>query len=286
MFFYYLDIYIKESNLKGKNMKNTLAENLLRFRAKNLSETDRSKLAEQDISKKLPTATVTAKSAEKRLEASFKTEDGGVGTWMAYVKMDPKTKKWNLTRLSFILRGKAGNKDATLRLQGNDIMRGDLATILQNGELGYTGPGLTPLGSLNNLISQITKQTGLQLDPHIDLENTLKSMPNRYYTYGTATVPKGNYLKPGIEFGVKKLTNPETNQVIRKSLYIGNKFDPSLAIDIEADGKLRFNGPNSVATVLTNLLKSATQYINVSPTDDYAKDHVLSSIKSLAYQNL
>jgi hypothetical protein len=268
-----------------KNMKNILAENLLRFGVKNLSEADRSKLTEQDP-KQLRNVTVTAKSPEKRLEASFKTEDGSIGTWMAYVKMDPKTKKWNLTRLSFTLRGKSGNKDATLSMQGNNIMRGDLGPILQNGELGYTGPGLTPLGSLNNLIGQIAKQTGRQLDPHSDLENTLKSMPNRYYTYGTATVPKGSYLKPGIEFGVKKLTNPETNQVIRKSLYIGDKFNPALAIDIEADGKLRLNGMNSMATVLTNLLKSGTQYINVSPTDDYAKDNVLKSIKSLAYQSL
>ena len=51
MFFYYLDIYIKESNLKGKNMKNTLAENLLRFGVKNLSESDKQNLQEQAAAK-------------------------------------------------------------------------------------------------------------------------------------------------------------------------------------------------------------------------------------------
>jgi hypothetical protein len=47
MFFYYYYIYIKESNHKGKNMKNTLAENLLRFGVKNLSESEKQSLQEQ-----------------------------------------------------------------------------------------------------------------------------------------------------------------------------------------------------------------------------------------------
>jgi len=49
MFFYYYYIYIKESNHKGKNMKNILSENLLRFGVKNLSESQRRALTLKTI---------------------------------------------------------------------------------------------------------------------------------------------------------------------------------------------------------------------------------------------
>ena len=268
-------------------MKNTLAENLLRFGVKNLSEAEKKKLHEQpgeDNPNKLPGTTVTAKSAVKKLQTSFKREDGKIAIWTASVKMDPKTKKWNLVDFRFSPDGQPAV--APLRLQNNAIMRGDIAAMLDNGELGYTGPGMSPLAALTNLLSQVAKQTGVQYGISGDLQNTLSALPNRYYTYKESTIPKGSYLKPGISYGIKSLVNPDTNQVINRTLYIGSKNSNAYQIVIDQTGKLRGSGANSIQTVVKNLFQGGSEYLNVSPTDDYAKDNVLKSISSLQYQTL
>lgn len=265
-------------------MKNILAENLLRFGVKNLSESDIKKLHEQDPNGRLlPVTKVTARSAEKTLQTSFKTDDNQVATWSAKIKMDPTTKKWNIKYIQFQLGDKIVGP---LRLDNNQIQRGEIAALLNNGEMGYTGPGMSPLASLNSLINQISKQTGVQYGINVDLKNTLSNMPNRYFTYKTSVVPKGSYLKPGIEFGIKSLVNPDTNQVINRTLFIGDKYSSTYQIVIDANGKLKNAGPNSIETVLKNLFQSGTQYLNVSPSNEYAKDDVLKSIKSLQYQTL
>ena len=51
-------IYLLERNHKGTHMKNNLAENLLRFGAKNLSEESKRKLDEQDSTQEWRAATV------------------------------------------------------------------------------------------------------------------------------------------------------------------------------------------------------------------------------------
>jgi hypothetical protein len=273
------------------NLEKLIAENMLRFGVKNLSESDIKKLQEQNPPrgsetnpKKLAGATVTAKSAEKKLEASFKRDDNKIATWSASVKMDPKTKKWNLVDFRFSPDGQPAV--APLTLENNKIMQGDIKALLGNGELGYTGPGMSPLASLNNLLSQVAKQTGVQYGIHVDLQNTLANLPNRYYTYKSAIIPKGSYLKPGISYGVKSLINPDTNQVINRTLYIGDKYSNAYQIVIDQTGKLRGSGVNSIQTVVKNLFQGGSEYLNVSPTDDYAKDNVLKSISSLQYQTL
>lgn len=266
-------------------LKNILAENLLRFGAKNLSESDIKKLQEVDPGvRQLPGAKVTARAAEKKLQASYRRAAGVTAVWSATIKMDPTTKKWNLVDVRFSPDGKPAVQP--LRIQNNQIMPGNIKAMLDNGEDAYTGPGMSPLGALNNLLSQIASQTGVQYGINPSLSLLLKELPNNYYTYKESTVPKPSYLKPGIKFGVKSNVNPDTNQTIRRFLYIGDQFDPSLAIVIDESGKLRGTGTQSVGSVLNTLLTAKQQYINVSPNDNYAKDNVLKSIKSLQYQTL
>jgi hypothetical protein len=277
---------------KENNMKNILAENLLRFGVKNLSKSDIKKLQEQDPNgRKLPGAKVTAQAPEKKLQASFMRADKKTATWFANIKMDPKTKKWNLVDIRFSADGQ-DTAAPPLRIENNLVQAGNvrqLLTVTGIGDLvGFTGPGMSPLAALNNLLSQISKQTGVQYGVSQQLKTiiTPPEMPNFYYTYKESTVPKGSYLKPGIKFGVKSNVDPDTNQVLNKYLYIGERFDPSLAIVIDESGKLRGSGTQSVGSVLNTLLTAKQQYLNVSPNDDYAKDNVLKSIKSLPYQSL
>ena len=277
---------------KENNMKNILAENLLRFGVKNLSKSDIKKLQEQDPNgRKLPGAKVTAQAPEKKLQASFMRADKKTATWFANIKMDPKTKKWNLVDIRFTADGQA-TAAPPLAIKDNLVQAGNvrqLLTATSTGDLvGYTGPGMSPLAALNNLLSQIAKQTGVQYGVSQQLKNiiTPPEMPNFYYTYKESTVPKGGYLKPGIKFGVKSNVDPDTNQVLNKYLYIGERFNPSLDISIDNSGKLRLAGIDSVDSVAKELLQSKNEYINVSPNDNYAKDNVLKSIKSLPYQSL
>lgn len=279
-------------------MKNTLAENLLRFGVKNLSESDIKKLQEQNPPagnetnpNKLPGTTVTVKSAEKKLQASFKRADNKTATWFANVKMDPKTKKWNLVNIKFTPDDR-GTAEAPLSINNDLVQAGNVSQLLssnRSGDLvGYTGPGMSPLAALNNLLSQISKQTGVQYGISQDLKNTITppNMPNFYFTYKESTIPKGSYLKPGISYGIKSLVDPDTNQVINRTLFIGDRISSAYQIVIDQTGKLRGAGSNSVETVVKNLLQGGSQYLNVSPTDDYAKDNVTKSVKSLQYQTL
>lgn len=211
-------------------MKNILAENLLRFGVKNLSEADIKKLHEVEPApgtatnpNKLAGARVTAKAPTKALQASWKTDNGTTASWIANIKMDPATKKWNLVDFRFTPDGTPAV--LTLRIENNAIMPGYVKEKTENGEMGYTGPGMSPLASLNNLLSQVAKQTGVQYSINPSLSLLLKNLPNRYYSNKTSKVnlPAGTEaLKPGVLFGVRSLINPDTNQIVNRLFYIGD----------------------------------------------------------------
>ena len=246
-------------------MKNILAENLLRFGAKNLSEADIKKLHETNPvaaaagteanPNKLAGAKVTAKAPTKTLQTSWKTEYEKTASWIANIKMDPATKKWNLVDFRFTPDGTPAVE--TLELYNNNIMRGYVKEKTENGEMGYTGPGMSPLASLNNLLSQVAKQTGVQYGIHVDLKNTLSALPNRYYSKKTSKVnlPTGTEaLKPGVLFGVQSLINPDTNQVVNRLFYIG---DTSYGVYLEPNNTL---SKVSIAN-LAKKLKSQPNYV-------------------------
>lgn len=272
-------------------MKNTLAENLLRFGVKNLSEADLIRLTEQatppagSVSSteanpnKLPTAKVTAKSPTKRLEASFKTELGTTATWIAYIKMDPTTKKWNLVEFRFTPDGKG--TASVLRIQDNRVQEDELLRKqLENGEIGYTGPGMSPLASLNNLLQQVAKQTGVQWGVSGDLQRMLTSMPNRYYNNKTdkLTIPT-EALKPGVTYGVRTLLNPDTNQVVNRLFYIG---DAAYGVYLEPNGTLSKNNISNLA----KKLKTQPNYVRAGLDDYYAIDQLKSDISKISLQNV
>lgn len=244
-------------------MKNILAENLLRFGAKNLSEADIKKLHETNPVAAAPGteanpnnlagAKVTAKAPTKTLQTSWKTELGKTASWIANIKMDPATKKWNLVDFRFTPDGTPAYD--ILKLYNNDIMQGYVKEKTENGEMGYSGPGMSPLASLNNLLSQVAKQTGVQYGIHVDLKNMLADMPNRFWTYKKSNIkfpPDG--LKPGVLFGVRTQTNPDTNQIQNRLFFIG---DEGYGVYLDANGTL---SKNNIAKLAAKI-KSQPNYV-------------------------
>jgi hypothetical protein len=289
MFFYYYYIYIKESNHKGKNMKNTLAENLLRFGVKNLSESARTKLMEQPDGGQNPTVTVRRKAQTKRLTSSFKTPDGGTASFIADITLNVKTKKWEVGQIKFVTEGKLYGGISSILVKkgdgkggGNFAPSADFKTQLDaKGLDGYSGPGFKPTTAANDLAAQLSKTTGGQW--FASFANAFSAWRNDYYEFKKSKVESGMYqMKPGTEFGVAMQKDPETNQVITKYLFYGNYNNDRLKVQLDPNGTLSKNNASEFAK---KIIREKPALLN-NATDYWAKDELIKDLSKLPYQTL
>jgi hypothetical protein len=267
-------------------MKNTLAENLLRFGVKNLSESDRSKLAEQ----KPGAAATPAKTQTKRLAASFKTPYGGTGTFSATIQLDPTTKKWKVGQIRFDSEGgqDAGIKDIftiTGDGKGGGNFKHTESLIRQfqaKGVDSYSGPGLKPGTAAKKLAEQLSQATGAQWFASSELINLFSDWRNGYVEYKKSKVPAGTeQLKPGTEFGVVITRDPETNQILYRNLYYG-PVTYNLQMPLDTNGTLSKVNARKFA----DKIKSNAPSLVVNAQDYWYKDMAEKDLARLDYKSL
>jgi hypothetical protein len=219
-------------------MKNILAENLLRFGVKNLSESDIKKLQETNPAPKTaakpaaaakpgvkPTKTTTAAPAAKKpsstvtlstsCKLSFTTEGkaDSILTFSVPIYKDDKTGKLS-----------AGNvlaRDTTKKINANFYLDGTVLKLGQSADMemgegiwvqqvqtnfdGYTGPGISPMQAVQSIAAQMSGKLGIQVTIDNDITEAFDEyyFPNQYSITKTAKIPSGAPIKAGIEYGVR-----------------------------------------------------------------------------------
>jgi hypothetical protein len=285
-------------------MKNILAENLLRFGVKNLSEANKKKLQEQNPPK---TATPAAKPAAANKAVTVLTTStklslysngnaDSVLTFSVAIYKDPKTGKLYANQLSAKDTTKKVNMYFTL--DGMGVLKpGDASANLsdswyksiQDNFAGYTGPGLTPTDAINNIVAQWTQKTGQKVVLGSDVLKAFEyPFTNRYSLTKTAKVPKGSYIKPGTTYGVRVNLNMD-GTVASRTLFIGDynsaMYGDKTYVNLsDANGTL--TPGNTQGQLKYAAKKIANNNLLSNASGDYAQDDILKSIQQLPYRDL
>ena len=232
-------------------MKNILAENLLRFGVKNLSESAIKKLQEVNPAPAAakpgvkPTTTTTAAPAAKTpsstitlstsCKLSFNTEGkaDSILTFSVPIYKDDKTGK--LSAGSVLVRDTTKKINANFYLDGTVLKPGsnvnmemDKETWVQmiraSGFDGYTGPGLSPMQALQSIASQMSGKLGIQVTIDNDITEAFAEyyFPNQYNITKTAKIPSGAPIKAGIEYGVRIILPVDGKGEPGRLLYIAD----------------------------------------------------------------
>lgn len=235
-------------------MKNILAENLLRFGVKNLSEADKLRLEQKTpttggggaVAGKTPT---TVKPPQgKKVVASFKMSVGagpagqqskGITENSVYgiLTKDPKTGKFlppNTLTLSlsqnkqpvpvrFVLVG-----GTTYQLEpGQKFTNGPKLVEFLRSNTGHIESG-SPATALMQVIENIKNETGVNVSIDSTVVNNIRSAYDVYWKTGIVDVKQtpitSGVLKPFKRAILDKYINPETNQeyIDNRKLVLGN----------------------------------------------------------------
>jgi len=227
-------------------MKNILAENLLRFGVKNLSEADKLRLEQKTptaggggaVAGKTPAAVKPAQG--KKVVASFKMSVGGGAAGQqskgitecsvyGILTKDPKTGKFlppNELTLSLAFNGKF-LKERALTFVLNKMAN---TYMLQPNQGVTNGPKLveflryktdqiesgSPATALMQVIENIKNETGVNVSIDSSVVSNIRSAYDVYWKSGITDFKKMNItqgvLKPFTTVTLKKYFNPETNQ--------------------------------------------------------------------------
>ena len=249
-------------------MKNTLAENLLRFGVKNLSESEKKKLHEQLATgtktnpKKLPGVKVTAKKPKSKpipYMVSFNTVDSQnkpvVGTAEGFAVKQPDGKLAPSDKISLKMPSNKGIQRIDFVRQGNVYTyspyslyknRKELAAFFHNYANRIAKP-LKPQTALTQLIAQINKGTGanLTLNPQV-VAGIMDGWD--YQSSGVtkrALVPKlSGLLTPMKSASLYVTYDPETGQEIHREMWLGNSN--VYTYQKYSDGKIKKTGGSNV----------------------------------------
>jgi hypothetical protein len=229
-------------------MKNILAENLLRFGVKNLSEADKLRLEQKTptapaVAGKTPTA--APKTPAKKVQVSFNMSTGAglrqnlkvteckvYGTYM----QDPKTRKYgppNQLVLQLSQNGKPVNIIFRLNtmtntyLMENNTLKGDkLVDYLRYNTEHIVDKN--PATALTQIIENIKNETGVAVNIDSTVVNNIRSAYDIYWKTGIVDINQmtitAGVLAPYKRAVLDKYINPETNQeyIDSRKLVFGN----------------------------------------------------------------
>lgn len=238
-------------------MKHTLAENLLRFGVKNLSESNIKNLQEQtEPAPAAPAAAATttkpAGQAERRkFESTFNANQGGTVVAAKVIGYADKQPDGNFKPGGITMtypKGSSGNNYIGFSvLNGAYVATGAFAKpdAMQQLVLGSAGiaKGPLPVTALKDVIAQLSKftKTPLSLDPRVEQGLALPASKSTNGKVVKQPITTG-ILRPWGEASLHITYNPETNTEMKRELWIGGtnqytftksstgKFGPNAAV--------------------------------------------------------
>ena len=231
-------------------MKNTLAENMLRFGVKNLSESDLRKLHEQT---EMPATTTTPgakpKQAERRkFESVWNANQQGKivpAKVVGYAEKQPDGSFKPLGITMTYPKGSSGNNFIGFGLYNNVyVATGQFKTreSMEELVLGSAGvaKGPMPLTALNDVITQLSKftKTPLSLDPKVVQGLALPASKSAVGKIVKQPITTG-ILRPWGEAQMHITYNPETNAETKRELWIGGSNMYTFAKD--SKGNVGYN---------------------------------------------
>lgn len=283
----YPNIYIKKLVTLKEYMKHILAENLLRFGVKNLSEANIKMLQEQeDANAAAPGATTnpgtTTPGAKppaqnQRFEATFNTRANNKDVPGSVVGFAMKQPDGSFKPGYIIVRWPSGasvtsfsliNSNGVYILDPRGVFKKprDLSQAIYDYKLASIQKGLLPVTAVKQVITNIGKatKTSLKLDPAVEQAFAITWM-NSAVSKSIKGTPTG-VLAPFKTASLVLHLNPETGVEMYRELWLGNSNMYSYAK--LSNGKVGPNGSGRANDAL-KLPPERTPEINQAVTDLY-----------------